>query len=248
MFDKIHYYESIGSTNNEMKRLAEQGAPSGTVVIADTQTCGKGRIGRQWISPPGENIYMSFLLRPSFEPMMASMITLVCAMAVREALSKQGLESMIKWPNDIILHGKKTCGILTEMSAQAERINYIVVGIGINVNQKVFDEAIKDMATSLFIEQNKTYDHAQIIKDVLEAFEKYYRLFVQGGNLSLLMDEYNQYLININRDIRIIEHGNVKTGIARGIDEAGCLVAEIDGYIEHIMSGEVSVRGVFGYV
>lgn len=248
MFGKIHYYESIDSTNDEVKRLAEQGAPSGTVVIAGQQTGGKGRRGCQWISPSGENIYMSFLLRPDFAPTMASMITLVCAMAVRKALEKHGLSPMIKWPNDIILSGKKTCGILTEMSMQADKIQYIVVGIGINVHQEVFDEGIRDVATSLVLENQKDYDHMQIVADVLEAFEGYYDLFVQRGNLQLLKEEYNQYLVNINRDIRIIEPGGTKMGVARGIDDDGCLIAEINGNTEHIMSGEVSVRGVLGYV
>lgn len=248
MFTNICYYDSVGSTNDEIKMMAEQQAPEGTVVIADRQTAGKGRRGRQWTSVSGENIYMSFLLRPSFEPEKASMVTLVCAMAVREAIEKQGLSPVIKWPNDIILNGKKTCGILTEMSTQMECINYIVPGIGVNVHQTEFPDEIRNVATSLSLEKQGMYRRGQIAADILVAFEKYYGLFTQTGDLSLLKDAYHKYLANMDREIRLLDTNGTRTGIARGIDDQGCLIAEIDGRTEHIMSGEVSVRGILGYV
>jgi len=248
LFRHIHYYETVGSTNDEVKMLAEQGAPEGTVVIAGQQSSGKGRRGRAWSSPAGQNIYMSFLLRPQFEPSSASMLTLVAALAVREALEKQGLSPSIKWPNDIILSGKKVCGILTEMSTQMSWINYIVTGIGINVWQTDFPEDIRAVATSAVLEKKADYRRGQIAADVLMSFEKYFRQFEKTCDLSLLKAEYDRHLANKDKEIRMTDMKGTRQGIARGIDAQGCLIAEIDGRTEHIMSGEVSVRGVLGYV
>lgn len=248
IFRDIVYYESVGSTNDMVKMLAEQGSSSGTVVIAGQQTAGKGRRGRIWTSPANENIYMSFMLRPDLEPQKASQVTLVCALAVREALYKQGLEALIKWPNDIVIGGKKVCGILTEMSTQIEQINYIVVGIGINVQQKLFDPQIAEVATSLFIEKEGNYRRSQIAADVLIAFEKYFALFMTQRDLSLLKETYSSYLVSKDREVLIIDTKESRKGIALGIDDTGCLRVNVDGHEEVIMSGEVSVRGVLGYV
>ena len=146
----IYYYETLDSTNTQIGQMAIQGAEHGTVVVADKQTAGKGRRGRVWESLSGENIYMSILLRPEINVNQAPMITLVMAYSVVKAIRKLGFtEAQIKWPNDIVISGKKVCGILTEMFTKDTGIDYVVVGVGINVNTKGFSEEIKDTATSL---------------------------------------------------------------------------------------------------
>lgn len=248
LFSNIHYKSVVGSTNDEAKLMAENGAPEGTLVVTECQEKGKGRLGRTWVSPSGENIYMSFVLRPQIEPTNASMLTLIAAMAVLDAIHNQGIDAKIKWPNDIVNDGKKLCGILTEMSSQMECINYIVVGIGINVHQRTFDERIQATAASLDLAAGKTVKRSQVIADVLTAFEHYYQLFLKTKDLSLLKDSYNAQLVNMGKQIRIIDRSGERCGISAGIDDSGCLIAEIDGKTEHIMSGEVSVRGIYGYV
>ena len=154
--EEIHYFDSTDSTNTRAKRLAEDGAVHGTLVVADEQTGGRGRRGRAWESQKGVSIYMSLVLKPEIEPNHASMLTLITAMAVAGGIEKTtGLECKIKWPNDIVIHGKKVCGILTEMSTQMDYINYIVIGIGINVQNESFPEEIGEVATSLRIESGK---------------------------------------------------------------------------------------------
>lgn len=248
MFSNISYYPVTGSTNDQAKLLAEDQAPEGTLVVADCQKSGKGRRGRQWISPAGENVYFSFVLRPQIDPSGASMLTLVAAMAVLDAVKNQGIDAKIKWPNDIVADGRKLCGILTEMSSQMTCVNYIVQGIGINIHQKTFDAQIADMASSLDLASQKSIKRSEVLTDVLTAFEIYYKMFLRTGDLSLLTDEYNENLVNMGRQIRIIEKGTERIGLSSGIDRYGRLIAEIDGHTEYIVSGEVSVRGVYGYV
>lgn len=248
LFNKIYYFDEITSTNDYVKKLSEADEPEGVVVIADHQSAGKGRRGHEWVSPSGQNIYMSFMLKPELDPGRASMLTLVCALAVRDALKKQQFDPVIKWPNDLILSGKKVCGILTEMSTQMTCINYIVVGIGINVMQTEFDAAIKDVATSMKLESGRDFNRAQIAADLLKAFEGYYAQFLETKDLSLLKENYEASLANMDKEVRIIGTKEERSGIAKGIDNTGELLVEIDGKIERIMSGEVSVRGILGYV
>ena len=141
---ELYYYDSIDSTNTKAKELAEDGHPSGTLVVADQQTAGKGRRGRSWESPTGTGIFMTLMLKPEINPNNASMLTLVAAMATTRAIRRvTGVPAMIKWPNDIVMNGKKVCGILTEMSAQFDYINHIVIGIGINVHNEDFRKRLR---------------------------------------------------------------------------------------------------------
>ena len=165
---KIIYYKQLDSTNTEITRLAAQGAEHGTVVVADAQTAGKGRRGRQWESPAGENIYMSVLLRPDCLPDRAPMLTLVMAYSVAKVLKELGfLDVQIKWPNDLVLSAKKICGILTEMQLKDAEIDYVVVGVGINVNTSKFPEELNDTATSLYLESGRTFDREGIVESVV---------------------------------------------------------------------------------
>ena len=243
-------FESIDSTNEEAKRRGEAGAPDGSVYVADNQTSGKGRRGRTWISPAGEDIFFTILLRPELPLSSVSMITLVAASAVSEAIDKvTGLDSKIKWPNDIVLNRKKVCGILTEMNMEIDSVAYVVVGIGINVNRMEFREDIADMATSLKKESGHTVERAALLSEILSAFFRDYKLFLEEQNLSSFLEYYNQKLINVGREVRLIKKGEEVIRTAIGINDRGELIVRDDeGNTEHIFSGEVSVRGIYGYV
>ncbi len=245
----LYFYET-DSTNNAAKQAAEEGAPHGTLAVADYQTAGKGRRGRGWSSPHGTGIFMSLLTRPQLHPSCASMLTLVAALAVSEAVELVcGAEPLIKWPNDIVLNGKKLCGILTEMSTELECIHYVVTGMGINANMESFPEEIGGVATSLFIETGKQVKRSRLIGAVMESFEKYYDRFLEAGDMSGLQEEYNSRLANAGRQVRVLAPGNEYTGTALGIDETGELLVRMeDGEIRRVISGEVSVRGIYGYV
>lgn len=245
----VAYEEEQESTNQTAKMLAEQGASHGTLVVAERQISGRGRRGRPWHSPKGSGVWMSILLRPQIHPMSASMLTLVSAMAVYDAISSRVEGCAIKWPNDIVIDGRKVCGILTEMSSELDTIHYVVIGIGINVNTDDFPEDIAAVAASMHVITGQYYKRAEIIADIWKAFEKYYDLFLQTENLSLMVDEYNQRLVNMERKVYIEERGTRYEGVAKGIDSEGALLIEKpDGTTTSVISGEVSVRGVLGYV
>ncbi|WP_432628191.1 biotin--[acetyl-CoA-carboxylase] ligase [Brotaphodocola sp.] len=245
----IRFLDVIESTNNEIRRMAENGAPDGTLAIAEIQTAGKGRRGRSWTSPRGSGIWMSFLLRPEFAPEYASMLTLVTAMAVEKAVREEtGLDCQIKWPNDIVVNGRKICGILTEMSTEEDSIRYVVVGIGINVNTREFPEEIRKTATSIAIECGHPVRRAPLAAAVLKAWEEFYETFKKTLDLSLLKEEYNSRLVNMGREVKVLAPKGDYIGTSYGITDTGELIVETDGQRREVMSGEVSVRGVYGYV
>lgn len=246
----IEYFEVTDSTNQRIYDFAEKGREEGLLAVAEEQTGGKGRRGRSWVSPPGSGIWMSLLLRPKVEPQKASMVTIVAALAMTKAMEKiTGMEIRIKWPNDVVLNGKKVCGILTEMSAELEEIHYIIVGIGINANTESFPEDIQDRATSIYLESGKKVERAAFIAEFCVQFEQYYERFLEMGNLAFLKEEYESYLINIGREVKIIKKKEERVRKALGINELGeLIVAKSDGTTEIIFSGEVSVRGLYGYV
>jgi len=244
----IYFYEQIESTNNVARLLAEQGAVHGSLVITGVQTGGKGRLGRSWISPKDEGISMTLILKPQLAPVNASMLTLVAALAVSDAIKLAGLSCAIKWPNDIVIGNKKVCGILTEMSADMDRINYVVIGVGINVNTENILAELKDTATSMLIEGGVPYNRALIVKNVMEAFENYYHIFMKTEDLSGIVDVYNQRLINRDCLVKVKEKGGDFTGLSKGVNTKGELIVISDGVERAIGSGEVSVRGISGYI
>lgn len=246
----VEYHETIDSTNLRAKRLAEDGAGTGTLVVSDFQNAGRGRRGRSWISPPGKNIFMSLILRPDILPSSASMLTLVAALAVQEGIFLEtGLETGIKWPNDIVSGGRKICGILTEMSAELEGIHYVVVGIGINVNMEEIPGEAAPVATSLFLETGKKVRRSPLIARIMTSFEKYYEQFISRGDLSELISVYNNHMVNVGKEVRVLDPAGDYVGKASGINERGELLVEMpDGEVKHVNSGEVSVRGIYGYV
>lgn len=246
---ELVFLELVDSTNNEARRLADKGAPDGTLVVALEQSAGKGRRGRSWVSPSGSGVWMSLLLRPDIPPECASMLTLVAAMAVWTGIERVcGLRGQIKWPNDVLLEGRKVCGILTEMSTEMESIHYVVVGIGINVGITEFPEELQDKATSLCLCTDRSVNRAQLTAAVAEAWEDYYGRFLQTLDLSLLKEEYSRNLVNQDREVKVLAPGDAWTGICRGINEKGELLVETEDGVQCVMSGEVSVRGIYGYV
>ena len=247
---EVLYFDTIDSTNTKAQELAEKGYPSGTLVVADKQESGKGRRGRSWVSPSGTGIFMTLMIKPDINPNNASMLTLVAALAVAKAItSVTGEKALIKWPNDIVVNGKKVCGILTEMNAQFDYINHIVVGIGINVHNESFPEEISQMASSLMIEAGgKRFHRAQIIAETMSYFEQYYDTFLKTQDLSALVREYDELLVNRNKSVRVLDPKEPFDGKAMGITPKGELIVDTWESRKLVSSGEVSVRGIYGYV
>ena len=247
---ELHFYRITGSTNLLAKQAGEEDAPHGALFVADEQTAGRGRRGRSWQSPPGANIYFTILLRPDFAPDQASMLTLVMAHSVACAIHRlTGLEPSIKWPNDVLLEGKKVCGILTEMSVEREYIHYVVCGVGINVVSQDFPEGIREHAIAVEEVYGQAVSKGALLQYVMEDFERDYDAFVAAGDLTPLLESYNGMLVNRDRRVRVLDPKGEWEGIARGINAGGELLVEgIEGGIQNIFAGEVSVRGIYGYV
>jgi BirA family biotin operon repressor/biotin-[acetyl-CoA-carboxylase] ligase len=248
---KLTFYPSIDSTNAKAKQEAESGAPHGSVIVADRQTAGRGRRGRDWDSPSGKNLYFSLLIRPDFPPDKASMLTLVISLSVTRAIrSLTHTDARIKWPNDVVIHGRKVCGILTEMSTETDYIHYIIIGVGVNVGRQDFPPEISDKASSLEQEGASGMSRSLLLASILKNFEQDYAAFLSdgGGGLTLLTKEYTDWCVNGNEQVRVLDPAGEYTGIARGINTSGELLVEIpDGTLRTVYAGEVSVRGIYGY-
>jgi BirA family biotin operon repressor/biotin-[acetyl-CoA-carboxylase] ligase len=246
---QIYYFDVLDSTNTKANHLAEKGAEHGTLVVAGRQEAGKGRRGRSWSSPANTGIFMTLLLKPELESQNASMLTLVTALAVAKAIKREtGLAAEIKWPNDIVLNGKKICGILTEMSAQIDYVNHIVIGIGINVHNEEFPEELSERATSILLEGGKRVNRAMLIEAVWEEFENYYGIFMETQDVSKLTAEYDMCLANRGKKVRVLDPKDPYEGVAQGITARGELIVDTWESRKLVSSGEVSVRGIYGYV
>ncbi|MGN0987306.1 MAG: biotin--[acetyl-CoA-carboxylase] ligase, partial [Otoolea sp.] len=194
-------------------------------------------------------ITMSVLLRPDFEPQYAPMLTVVMGLSVAQAAQKMGVETSIKWPNDVVVSRKKICGILTEMSVEEGKIRYVVIGVGINVNLDTIPEGLEDKATSLYLETGKKFDRNEIAAYAMEAFENNYERFIKTCDLSFLQEDYNRMLANFGQPVRVLDPIAPYEGVACGIDERGGLIVEKkDGTRICVSAGEVSVRGLYSYV
>ena len=245
----IFYFDTVGSTNVEAKRLAEEGMESGTLIVAGRQDSGRGRRGKVWQSPEGTAIYMTLLLKPEVETNHAARLTLVTALAVSKAITEiTGRPAGIKWPNDIVMNGKKVCGILTEMSAQPGYIDYLVIGVGINVHTEEFSEELSETATSVFLETGMHYLRAELIEAVWEAFEGYYETYLQTEDMSALVKEYDSRMVNLHKMVKVLDPKEPFEGKAMGITPGGELIVDTWESRRLVSSGEVSVRGVYGYV
>lgn len=247
---QILHFNSIDSTNSKAKELAVAGASHGTVVISEEQTSGRGRFGRQWSSPKHKGIWMSVILRPDIDPVNASNITLLGSAAVFEAMKAMGVSPGIKWPNDIILKGRKLCGILTEMSSELNQINYLIMGIGVNVNtsQGEFPEELKNIATSLKSSEGHDYSRQELTGLILSHFERFYDKFIKENDMKSAIEISRKHSVLLGKEIQIFNKGVPVGAKAIDINDQGLLVIEHpDGKMESIISGEVSMNGLFGY-
>ncbi len=250
MITTRYHFETIDSTNKKASLLAKEGCPHGALVTADVQEAGIGRRGRSWASEKDAGIYMSMVLRPEIETDKASMLTLVAAMAVQKAMEQvcQNKAPTIKWPNDIVLNRKKVCGILTELSLKDTEIDFVIVGIGINVNNKVFPEEISQTASSLSLELGQEMDRELLITEVWKHFQVYYEQFLQTKDISLFQEEYEKVLVNKEEKVRVLDPLGEYTGVAKGVTSTGELIVDANGKRSLVSGGEVSVRGIYGYV
>ena len=251
---EIHYYDVTDSTNLRIRQAADDGAPHGTLAVADCQTAGRGRRGRSWESPAGSSIYMSILLRPEIAPIKASMLTLVMACSVAEGITRslekqpdrsRGAEIpsiQIKWPNDILIHKKKVCGILIEAITQDIQSNY-VIGIGLNVNTTFFDETLKKKATSLFLELNKKISLHKVLSIYLK---KWHKLFVSfKKNKDIILQEYKKYSCVLHQKIEFEYQGQFCNGIVLDILDDGSLLVQMNNKKITINYGEVSLKNFY---
>ncbi|MGL4799723.1 MAG: biotin--[acetyl-CoA-carboxylase] ligase [Cellulosilyticaceae bacterium] len=246
---KRRYYEEVDSTNTKAKEWAKQGAKDGSVVIADKQWAGKGRGGKCWASPAGVGIWMSIILRPTIKPQAIAPLTLIAGLAMSESIEEEtGLEVGIKWPNDLVVHNKKICGILCEMHATQERVEYAIVGVGVNVNTEHFPEELP-YASSLYLEKGKKYNREHMINRFCEIFEGYYMDYIKTEAFDALVSKYEDKCITLNKKVKIIDNQQTYEAYAKGISSEGHLIIQPEtGEDRQIFAGEVSVRGLYGYV
>lgn len=243
------HFDEVDSTNVQCRRACSNNPIEGMVVAAEEQTSGRGRLGRSWISPKGTGIWMSIVLKPNISPMVAPRATLIGAAAVYTALKEMGISVGIKWPNDIVINGKKICGILTEMNAEIERVNYVIMGIGINVNMESFPDELKEKATSLKNELGNEVDRKKLVANILNNFEVFYEEFKNTGDISRVIEICKEGSLLINKEVRVINGNNEVICTVIDIDDEGELIVKHkDGTIKRVISGEVSVRGIYGYV
>ncbi|WP_418791366.1 biotin--[acetyl-CoA-carboxylase] ligase [Phosphitispora sp. TUW77] len=241
----IVYHETVGSTNDLAKKLARKGAENGTVVIAEEQTGGKGRMGRTWYSPEGEGLWFSIILRPPISPIEAPKITLVAAVAVTRAIRElTDIEAGIKWPNDILVSGRKLAGILTEMSAEIDRVNYLVVGIGVNVNLDCtkLNDGLAETATSIKQLSSGSVSRIRLLSGILDHFDVLYEEFIKG-HFSQILSKWKEMSVTINRWVKITSLEGADEGIAFDIDAEGALLLmKKDGSMKRVLSGDVTLR------
>lgn len=239
----IHSYRLVKSTNDLVAQMAETGAPEGLIVTAEQQSQGRGRLGRIWFSPESTGIYVSILLRPRLKPEQAPGLSIMTAVALAETLEPYAPgEVAIKWPNDILLSGKKMCGILTELSAEKSKIHHVVVGVGINVNQKAadFPPDIRRIATSLRASTKHVVNRAELLKAFLRNFEEEYLAYQKYG-LKKAQRRLRKFSKMLGKTVRLLSGDNIIEGVATDIDPSGALILYHGGKRMVISAGEVSV-------
>ncbi len=229
------------STNNRAKSLAASGAPEGTLVTAESQTGGRGRKGRTWFSPSGAGVYLSLILRPPISPVEAPRITLIAGIAVAETLLETcpGLDAHIKWPNDVLVEGRKVAGILTEISSDPDEVAFVVSGLGLNVNGRRFPEDLRGIATSLALETGRDLDRAALVRGILERYEHWYRVFLADGAPPIL-ERWKALTRTLGSRVSVEAGGGRISGTARDIGPNGGLLVEDDqGTMHVVFSGDV---------
>ncbi|MDK2823497.1 MAG: BirA family transcriptional regulator [Clostridia bacterium] len=242
----LYTFEEVDSTNNLAKKFAAEGQPEGTVVVAEQQLQGKGRLGRTWISPKGKGIWVSVILRPNILPTKSPQITFVLAVGMIKALRKiLPIKAKIKWPNDILINKQKVAGILTELSAEIERVNYIVFGIGVNVNQdkEEFPIEFRDKATSLKSVLGYEVSRVKVLQAMLEEIEISYNQYLEQG-FQIVLDEWKDNSLTLGQQVEVIMDNQKLEGQAVDVDQDGCLIVKDKNNCLHkIIAGDVSLRG-----
>ncbi|NLP40611.1 MAG: biotin--[acetyl-CoA-carboxylase] ligase [Veillonellaceae bacterium] len=241
---EIRYFDNVASTNNEAKLLAANDCPEGTLVVAEAQNSGRGRLSRGWFSPWGKGIWMSVVLRPKFSPQEAPKCTLMAAVAINKAIRQvSGIDCGIKWPNDILYQGRKLVGILTEMSAEMDAINYVVLGMGINVNiaEGEFPDDIAEIATSVALASGKPVDRLELLSAILQQLEDIYQIATSEG-FKAVLDEWRAQSITLGQAVDVVGFNRRFSGIAVNIDDDGALLVKMGDSIERVLAGDVSIR------
>ena len=242
--NELIYYESVESTNKLLFEQAEKGAEEGTVLIADAQTGGKGRLGRTWFSPGGVNLYLSVILRPDVNTQNSAVFTFIASLALVNTLDLLNINSTIKWPNDILINSKKVAGVLTEMTSEGVDLNFIIIGIGLNINlsKESIDEnlpEISESVTSLSIERNNTIDREKVAEILIHNLDNYYLQFKTEGINSIVAEWSNRCGL-LNKMISVKVDNKIISGIARKIDNNGFLYIEDNkGNLEKIIAGDI---------
>ena len=239
--NKFFLFDSLDSTNACGKTLADAGIEEGAVVLTDFQTAGRGRNGRSWTSDAGQNLLFSVVLRPTFPKEQATFLTFFSAISIVRALEaelKTPLEC--KWPNDVLLNGKKFCGILLENSFQQDKMAYSVVGIGVNVNQKEFSEDLKDRATSLCFEQKQKFDRKRLFQKILSEMDKLYES-VRAGDFQAVMEDWNSHCSMFGKQVRVVKSHETLSGTAVGLSPEGGLVVQTSRGTSTVYAGDVSI-------
>lgn len=244
---ELHYFASIDSTNRFARAIAAEGAPHGTLVMADEQTAGRGRRGRGWISPAGEGVFMTLILRPQCHPSQMAQLSLHTALAVARAISRvTRLDARIKWPNDIVVSGRKVCGMLLEMNADEECVRDVVAGIGINVHQKEFAEEIRKSASSLDLLTGSFVCRAELVRAFLEEFEAVEAIVQEGGEA--FMAAYRASSATLGQRVQVVGLSETFVGTALSVTDSGSLIVEDEsGRVREVLAADVSVRGLMGY-
>jgi BirA family biotin operon repressor/biotin-[acetyl-CoA-carboxylase] ligase len=240
----IFFYDTVGSTNSVAAGFAEKGTAEGSVVLADCQETGKGRLGRKWVSPPGVNIYMSIILRPEIEPKHVTLITIMAAVACAIALRKvTGLNIAIKWPNDLTVSDKKIGGILTETKIEQDRIIFAIVGIGININIDInaFPEDVKKIATSAKNETGKQYSRTETITMILNEIDYWYGNLKSTGQ-KILLSQWQKLATTLGKTVKVTTGKETFTGSAESIDDEGMLILRLpSGVLKRISAGDLTI-------
>jgi BirA family transcriptional regulator, biotin operon repressor / biotin---[acetyl-CoA-carboxylase] ligase len=238
---KVFYHESLSSTMDEAFKLGMEGAPEGTVVCAEAQTKGRGRLGRSWSSPKYKGIYLSIILRPKLSPSELAKLTLLSAVAVAQAVEKvSGVEARIKWPNDILVKNKKLAGILTELRAEVDQMKFVVLGLGLNVNN--LSAQLVDGATSLKQEAGKTFSRVEVVQEILRAFEHWYHRLEKKG-FDEIMQVWKERSHTLGKWVRITDPAGAVEGVAFDLDsDGGLLIRKDSGIVVKKMAGDVHLR------
>jgi len=241
----IHHFHTLDSTNSKAYQLALDGAEEGEVVVAESQEKGRGRLGRQWFSPPFLNLYLSVILRPKIPPHQASLITLMAAIATADAIQKfSGFLPLIKWPNDILLRNRKVAGLLNEINSEMDRIHFVILGIGINLNmdEKMFSKEIRTVATSLKREMGQTISRKAFLQSLLQELEKWYTIFMKQGSAFILKAWRDRAHLK-GRRVKVTSFGETLGGIAVDVDSDGALILETaDGKRKRVVAGDIEYR------